>query len=77
MTKILKKTKAKTLALFGIASTASINASAAIPAEVTDAITDLITDAASFVASFWALLIPVTIGFLWMKLFKKGTSKAT
>lgn len=70
MTK-LKKILASSVAIV------SVNASAAIPTEASDALATFITDATAFVASFWPLLIGVTISFLFMKLFKKGTSKAT
>jgi uncharacterized BrkB/YihY/UPF0761 family membrane protein len=52
-------------------------AMAAIPADVTTAFTDLTTDAATFLTSVWGVLTIIVIGFLWMKLFRKGLNKAT
>ncbi len=50
---------------------------AAVPTEAATAVTDLITDAGTFIASLWPLVVAVIIGFIFMKLFKKGVSKAT
>jgi len=50
---------------------------AAIPAEATAALDTLVTDAGAFVADFWPLLIAVVLGFVFFKLFRKGTNKAT
>lgn len=50
---------------------------AAVPAEATTAVTDLITDAGTFIGSLWPLLVAVVVGFIFMKIFKKGVSRAT
>jgi len=50
---------------------------AAVPTEASDAVDDLITDAGAFIGSLWPLLIAVVVALIFMKLFKKGTSKAT
>jgi len=50
---------------------------AAVPTEAATAVTDLITDAAAFIGSLWPLLVAVVVGFIFMKIFKKGVSRAT
>ncbi len=50
---------------------------AAVPTEASGAVTLLITDAGTYVSSLWPLLVAVVIGFVFMKLFRKGISKAT
>lgn len=50
---------------------------AAIPVEASGAVTGLVTDAAAFIGSLWPLLVAVVVGFIFMKIFKKGVSKAT
>jgi uncharacterized membrane protein len=52
-------------------------ASAAVPTEASTAVTDLIADAATFIGSLWPLLVAVVVGFIFMKIFKKGVSRAT
>ena len=49
----------------------------AVPTEASAAVTGLITDATTYVGSLWPLLVAVVIGFVFMKLFRKGISKAT
>lgn len=53
------------------------SAYAAVPTEASTAVTDLVTDAGTFVASLWPLLIAVVVGFVFMKIFKKGVGRAT
>ena len=53
------------------------SAVAAVPTEASAAVTGLITDATTYVGSLWPLLVAVVIGFVFMKLFRKGISKAT
>lgn len=50
---------------------------AAVPTEASGAVTGLVTDATTFIGSLWPLVIAVVVGLLFMKLFKKGTSRAT
>jgi uncharacterized membrane protein len=52
-------------------------AHAAVPPEASTAVTDLIADAATFIGSLWPLLVAVVVGFIFMKIFKKGVSRAT
>jgi uncharacterized membrane protein len=69
----------KYLAICAASATAFISglASAAVPTEASTAVTDLITDAATFIGSLWPLLVAVVVGFIFMKIFKKGVSRAT
>lgn len=50
---------------------------AAVPTEAATAVTDLVTDGAAFIGSLWPLLVAVTVGLVFMGIFKKGISKAT
>lgn len=52
-------------------------AQAAVPTEASAAVTELITDAGTFIGSLWPLLVAVVVGFIFMKIFKKGVSRAT
>jgi len=72
-------TSGKALVLSGGAALAGVStsATAAIPAEATAAITALETDVTSFIGSLWVLVIASTVGFIIIKLFKKGANKAT
>jgi len=70
MVNYLKLAFASLVALPGLAY-------AAVPEEAATAVTTLITDAGTFIADLWPLLVAVVIGLLFMKIFKKGVSKAT
>lgn len=61
----------------GFALTVSGMVHAAVPTEASAAVTELITDAGTFIGSLWPLLVAVVVGFIFMKIFKKGVSKAT
>lgn len=50
---------------------------ALVPTEMSAAITALTTDAGTFIGSLWAIVVAVVIGFVFMKLFKKGVGRAT
>ncbi|AXH77279.1 MAG: capsid protein [Inoviridae sp.] len=65
------------IALVGVISLGAGQAMAAVPAEATTAVTDLVTDAGTFIGSLWPLLVAVVVGFIFMKIFKKGVSRAT
>lgn len=69
-TKHLKKVAFST-ALVALSS----QAMAAVPTEATDAITLVGTDGGSIIAAIWVPLATVTVGFVMMKLFKRGVSK--
>lgn len=65
------------LALASVLSAVAVPVYAQVPAEASAAVTGLITDAGAFIASLWPLVIAVIVGFIFMKLFKKGVGKAT
>lgn len=56
-------------------------ASAALPASVTDATTGafavLLTDSLAMIDLVWTVAIPVTVGFILIRMFKRGASSAT
>lgn len=62
---------------FAFLASLPVVAYAAVPVAASDAVDDLVTDATAFIASLWPLLIGVVVALIFMKLFKKGTSKAT
>lgn len=51
-------------------------ASAAVPAEVTSAFTSISDTATGVLALVWPIATTVTVGFIGLKLFKKGANKA-
>ncbi|MGR8934844.1 MAG: major coat protein [Gammaproteobacteria bacterium] len=51
-------------------------ANAALPAAVTAAFTDLNDDAMALVDLAWTVLIPITIAFIILRLFKRATGSA-
>lgn len=63
------------LAVAGVSLAGFVHA--AVPTEAATAVTDLITDAGTFIGSLWPLLVAVVVGFIFMKIFKKGVSRAT
>lgn len=52
-------------------------ANAALPAEAQAAMDGMVTLVGDYVTSSWAIVVPVTIGFIGIKLFKKASNKAT
>lgn len=52
-------------------------AHAELPPEATAAFLQVKTDAGSMISEAWPLLVAVTVGFVLMKLFKRGVNKAT
>lgn len=52
-------------------------AQAAVPADVTSAFGTLETDAGTFMTLVWGVVAIIVIGFVWIKLFRKGLNKAT
>lgn len=60
-----------------IVASAFVAVQAAVPLVASGAVTDLVTDTGTFIDSLWGIVAIVVVGFIWMKLFKKGASKAT
>jgi len=58
--------------LAGIAGSAA----AAVPAEVTAAFASISETAAGTLALVWPIAVTLTVGFVGLKLFKKGANKA-
>ena len=63
------------IALASIFALFTVQANAALPAEVTTAFTTLQTDFDALIALAWPVIAAVTIGFLLIKFFKKATNK--
>ncbi|MEF1215086.1 hypothetical protein REH77_24290, partial [Vibrio alginolyticus] len=47
------------------------------PEQAAQAFADLSTFVTDMLASTWTIAVPLTVGFIGIKLFKKGASKAT
>jgi hypothetical protein len=65
--------------LAGVLAAGSMIASsamAAVPTEVTTAFTSISDTAAGILALVWPIATAVTVGFVGLKLFKKGANKA-
>ncbi|ALR95601.1 major coat protein [Vibrio alginolyticus] len=56
---------------------AASGAHAALPEQAAQAFADLSTFVTDMLASTWTIAVPLTVGFIGIKLFKKGASKAT
>ncbi|WP_076588738.1 major coat protein [Vibrio ostreicida] len=61
------------VSLFTVAGVAS----AALPADAQAAMDSVSTFATDILAATWPIAITLTVGFIGIKLFKKGASKAT
>ncbi len=65
-------------ALFAVALlTTAGTASAALPAEAQAAIDAIAAFVTDILAAAWPIVTAVTVGFIGMKLFKKGANKVT
>lgn len=53
-----------------------MQAFAAVPEAATTALTTATTDAGTMIDGVWPLVVAVAVGFLLLKLFKRGISKA-
>jgi len=53
------------------------SAMAALPTDVTTAFTALETDGGTLMTAVWGVVTIITLGFVYIKLFKKGVNKAT
>jgi len=70
-----KQTIVKTGLLAGLMSAVGI-ASAAMPAEVTTAFASISETATGTLALVWPIAVTLTVGFVGLRLFKKGAGKA-
>jgi len=61
------------LGLFAFAGMAN----AALPLAVTTAFGDLLTDVLAVIDLAWTVVVPVTVGFILIRMFKKGAASAT
>lgn len=70
-----KNTVAKSVFLASMLAIAGV-ASAAVPAEVTAAFASITDTATGTLALVWPIAVTLTVGFVGLKLFKKGANKA-
>lgn len=73
---IKKIVNLKTLAVASVALSATA-ANAALPPEAEAAFTALSTNVTDILAAVWPIAVSLTVGFVGIKLFKKGANKAT
>ena len=67
----------KRAVIAGALLTAGSSAHAALPQAAADAFTSLGTYVTDMLTSTWGIAVPLTVGFIGIKLFKKGANKAT
>lgn len=72
----MSKLQQKLLAGAGIVAASIGSAMAAVPAEVTTAFTSISDTATGILGLVWPIATAVTVGFVGLKLFKKGANKA-
>lgn len=70
-----KNTVTKSVLLASLLAIAGV-ASAAVPAEVTAAFASITDTATGTLALVWPIAVTLTVGFVGLKLFKKGANKA-
>ncbi|HCG6943385.1 TPA: hypothetical protein NJ333_000779 [Vibrio parahaemolyticus] len=68
---------AKRAAFGGALLMAASSANAALPEVATQAFSTLASYVTEMLTSTWAIAVPMTVGFIGIKLFKKGANKAT
>ncbi|MDF4806108.1 hypothetical protein P3586_34735 [Vibrio parahaemolyticus] len=68
---------AKRAAFGGALLMAAAGAHAALPEQAAQACTSLGTFVTAMLTSTWGIAVPLTVGFIGIKLFKKGANKAT
>ena len=72
----MKTLKSKIAVGLALAMTAGV-ASAALPADAQGAIDSIALFVDDILVAVWGIVTVVTVGFVGIKLFKKGASKAT
>lgn len=68
---------AKRAAFGGALLMAASSANAALPEVATQAFSTLANYVTEMLTSTWGIAVPMTVGFIGIKLFKKGANKAT
>lgn len=71
-----KKVAVASGAVLGLSQGVASAATSYIPAAATTAFSDLQSDVTTIIGLIWPILISVTVAFVIMGLFKKGTNKA-
>lgn len=73
---MFKNKQSKALLAISLLTTAGV-ASAALPADAQSAIDAVSTFVTDILAAVWPIATALTVGFVGIKLFKKGANKAT
>lgn len=71
----MQKRNAAVVLLVSLGAVAS-SAMAAVPTEVTTAFSTISDTASGILALVWPIATTITVGFVGLKLFKKGANKA-
>lgn len=77
MLNFFKKAAATVTAAGAIALSSVTSAYAALPTAVGTAFTDLLTDINSLIDLAWTVVVPVTIAFIIIGMFKRSAYSAT
>ena len=77
MKNVLKSQNAKTLSVAAVALLAAGSANAALPADAQAAIDAVGTLATDVISAIWPIAVTILVGFVGIKLTKKGVNKAT
>lgn len=77
MKNVLKSQNAKTLSVAAVALLGAGSANAALPADAQAAIDAVGTLATDVISAIWPIAVTILVGFVSIKLTKKGVNKAT
>lgn len=75
--KLFKSLNKKTASATLIAMLAAGSANAALPADAQAAVDSIATLATDILAAIWPIVVTLLVGFVGIKLTKKGVNKAT
>lgn len=74
---VKKYVNTKTLSVVAVAALGSVGAHAELPAGAAAAMTSISTLVDDTLAAVWPIATALTVGFIGIKLFKKGANKAS
>ncbi|WP_089138190.1 major coat protein [Vibrio rumoiensis] len=74
---VKKHVNTKTLSVVAVAALGSVGAHAELPAGAATAMAEVQTMVTDILAAVWPIVTALTVGFIGIKLFKKGANKAS
>ncbi|WP_105902101.1 major coat protein [Vibrio gangliei] len=74
---VKKYVNTKTFSVVAVAALGSVGAHAELPAGAASAMTEITTLVDDIIAAVWPIVTALTVGFVGIKLFKKGANKAS